>query len=158
MWLINFPQTSTINYQSCAQNRNPRTETRKREREGRERFLSSMRQPGDNPRLDPRVNDLPYKDPVRATHVDSCSAWIMVFTFDPTDDNAFPRMNGVGWPGNSQGPFLYSSAIGTQERNRGDCEFQRVNTLFPDSRNVFCVSYTLISSLRAVGIGLRFWI
>lgn len=61
-----------------------------------------MRQPGDNPRLDPRVNDLPYKDPTRATHVDSCSAWIMVFTFDPTDDNAFPRMNGVvGWPGNS---------------------------------------------------------
>lgn len=61
-----------------------------------------MRQPGDNPRLDPRVNDLPYKDPVRATHVDSCSAWIMVFTFDPTDDNAFPRVNGVGWPGNSR--------------------------------------------------------
>lgn len=94
-----------------------------------------MRQPGDNPRLDPRVNDLPYKDPARATHVDSCSAWIMVFTFDPTDDNAFPRMNGVvGWPGNS--PSYHDRIHGKKKSRR----FQRVNSLLLlDSRNVSIV-------------------
>lgn len=67
-----------------------------------------LAEPEDNPRLDPRVNDLPYKEP-GFSHprrlVDSCSAWIMLFTFDPTDDNAF-LSERCRWPGNSRASFL----------------------------------------------------
>ena len=68
----------------------------KRKEDGAKRksFLSSMRRPRDNPRLDPRVNDLPYKDPVPATHVGTLTLVPRGLWFLPSIPRTTMRFSG----------------------------------------------------------------